>query len=173
MAGTFAGRNMKTLQTFLFMAYFCLMMIVLGGTIFSVLVEYPNWFVNVPSSLEATRNFYKVFHPGYFFQIFGPLSLFSGIAFVIAAWRIAGARNLVVTSVALFIAIELLTFFYIYPRLGILFDPGAASHSIEALRLAAQEFTTADRIRTVLMFIASAFGIAALLRFFQERYAIT
>ena len=40
------------------------MLIILGGTIFSVLVEYPNWFANIPSSLETTRNFYKVFHPG-------------------------------------------------------------------------------------------------------------
>jgi len=58
---------MKTLQTFLFITYFCLVMIVFGGTIFAVMVEYPNWFADVPVSLETTRNFYKVLHPGYFF----------------------------------------------------------------------------------------------------------
>lgn len=161
---------MKTLQTFLFTAYFCLTLIVLGGTIFSVLVEYPNWFADVPSSLEATRNFYKVYHPGYFFQIFGPLALLTGIGFVVAAWRVAGARTFVAISVGLFIAIELLTFLYIYPRLGIMFAPDVASQSVDALRLAAQQFTTADRVRTLLMFVASAFSIAALFRFFRHRY---
>ena len=147
------------------------MLIILGGTIFSVLVEYPNWFANIPSSLDATRNFYKVFHPGYFFQIFGPLSVLSGIAFVIAGWRIAGARNLIATSVVLFVGIELLTFFYIYPRLNVLFVDESGTRSIEALRIAAQQFTQADNARTVLCFVANALTMAAAFRFFRYKYA--
>ena len=161
---------MKTLQTFLFTAYFCLMMIVLGGTIFAVLVEYPNWFADVPSSLEATRNFYKVFHPGYFFQTVAPLSFLTGIGFVITGWRIKSARNFVLMSLAVLVAAELLTFFYIYPRLGIMFGPDAASQSLETLRQAGQQFTNADRIRTGLAVVANAFSVAALLRFFRYRY---
>ncbi|MEP7147407.1 MAG: hypothetical protein ABI857_00805 [Acidobacteriota bacterium] len=53
-------------------------------TIFSVMVEYPNWFANVPSSLEAKRNFYKVLYPRYFFQIRTALS-FLADGFSIAA----------------------------------------------------------------------------------------
>jgi hypothetical protein len=160
---------MKTLQTYLFVAYFCLMMVVLGGTIFSVMVEYPNWFVDVPSSLEATRNFYRVLHPGYFFQTFAPLLLLTGIGFVIAGWRIAPARNLVLISVTIMIAIELLTFFYIYPRLWIMFGPDAASHTADVMRQTASEFTLADRIRTSMDLIASALSIAALFKFFEGR----
>lgn len=158
---------MKTLQTTLLLAFFCLTMIVFGGTIFAVMVEYPNWFADVPRSLETTRAFYKVLHPGFFFQIFGPLSLFSGIAFVIAGWRRPEARNLVLVSIGLFIAVELLTFIYIYPRLGILFVDDLAARSVDALRAAADQFTFADRIRTVLMFIASGFAVAALFRYFR------
>lgn len=146
-------------------------MIVLGGTIFSVMVEYPNWFADVPSSLATTRSFYAVLHPGFFFQIFGPLMLLTGIAFVIAAWRAKSVRNLVIVSVAIMIAIELLTFAYIYPRLSIMFGPDAAFQSVDAMRLAASQFTTADRIRTAMMFVASGFGIAALFRFFRYKYA--
>jgi hypothetical protein len=162
---------MKTIQTVLFTAYLCLMLVILGGTIFSVLVEYPNWFADVPESLEATRKFYKVFHPGYFFQIFGPVSVLSGIGFIIAGWRITGARRLVVVSVVLFVGIELLTFFYIYPRLNILFVSDLGTQSLDALRLAAQQFTIADNIRTILCFVANAFAIAAVFRFFKYRYA--
>jgi hypothetical protein len=146
------------------------MMTILGGTIFSVLVEYPNWFANIPSSLEATRNFYKVFHPGYFFQIFGPLAVLSGIAFVIAGWRIVGARRLVAASVAIFVGIELLTFFYIYPRLNILFVYDLGPQSIDALRLAARQFTIADNLRTGLCVIANALTITAVFKFFRHRY---
>jgi hypothetical protein len=162
---------MRSLQTFLFTAYFCLTMIVLGGTIFSVLVEYPNWFANVPSSLEATRKFYQVFHPGYFFQTTAPLALLSGIGFVITGWRIAPARNLVLISLVVLVAIELLTFIYIYPRLGIMFGPDSASHTVDALRQAGQQFTVADRIRTGLAFIANGLAIAALFRYFKQRYS--
>jgi uncharacterized membrane protein len=160
---------MKTLQTFLLTAHFVLMMIVLGGTIFSVIVEYPNWFADVPASLEVTRNFYKVFHPGYFFQTFGPLTLLSGLAFIVAGWQIKETRNLVLASVVAMIAIELLTFIYIYPRLDILFGPASAAHAVDVLRRASEEFTTADRIRTFMALIASALSIAALLRFFKHR----
>jgi len=162
---------MKTLQTILFTTYFCLVMLVLGGTIFSVMVEYPNWFANVPASLETTRNFYEVLHPGYFFQIFGPLILLTGIAFVIAGWQIAPVRNLVIVSIVIMIAIELLTFIYIYPRLGIMFGPRAASQSVDILRQAASDFTVADRIRTVLYALAAAISVAALFRFFKSRYS--
>lgn len=161
---------MRSLQAFLFTAYFCLMLIVLGGTIFSVLVEYPNWFADVPSSLEATRNFYKVFHPGYFFQTVAPLGFLTGIGFVIAGWRLAPARNFVLMSLAVLVSAELLTFVYIYPRLGIMFGPDAASQSFEALRQAGQQFTTADRIRTALSVLANALAVAALFRFFKSRY---
>lgn len=152
------------------MAYFCLAMIVLGGTIFAVMVEYPNWFADVPASVEATRKFYKVLHPGYFFQIAGPLMLVTGIAFVIAGWRIQSARNLVLMSLGVMVAIELLTFFYIYPRLDILFGSGAASQSVEALRQAASDFTVADRIRTGMDLVASALAVAALFSFFRAFY---
>jgi uncharacterized membrane protein len=164
---------MRKLQTLLFVAHFCLMMIVIGGTIFSVMVEYPNWFANIPSSIATTRDFYKVLHPGYFFQIFAPLALFSGIAFALVGWRVAPARNLVLISVVIMVATELLTFLYIYPRLNIMFGPDAASNTIEVLRQAASDFTTADRIRTFLGFTAAGFSVAALMKFFRYRFELS
>jgi hypothetical protein len=148
------------------------MMILIGGTIFCTIVEYPNWFANIPSSLEATSNFYKVFHPGYFFQIFGPMIVLTGIAFSIAGWRIAAARNMVMLAVGVMIVIELLTFIYIYPRLAILFGPDAASQPLEALRAASAQFTTADQIRTALSIAAGGPSIAALFRFFKHKYSL-
>jgi hypothetical protein len=162
---------MKTTQTILFTAHLCLMMIVLGGTIFSILVEYPNWFANLPSSLEATRNFYKVFHPGYFFQSVVPVTFLTGIVAALVGWRIAAARNFVLIGLAVLLSAELLTFFYIYPRLGVMFGPEAGSQSLEALRLAAQQFTDADRIRTGLTLIANLLAVGAVLSLFRRRSA--
>ena len=164
---------MKTIQTILFTAYLCMMMIVLGGTIFCVLVEYPNWFANIPSSLGTTRDFYRVFHPGYFFQTTAPLAFLTGIASIIVGWRIAVARNLALLSVAALISAEMLTFFYIYPRLGILFGPEISSQSIDVLRLASQQFTDADRIRTGLTVLTNFFALAAVLSFFKRRDVAT
>ena len=159
---------MSRVKDILFVAYFCLMMIVLGGTIFSVMVEYPNWFANVPVSIEATRNFYQVLHPGYFFQITGPLMILTGVAFAIVGWGKPAPRNLVLLSIGILIAIELLTFIYIYPRLNIMFGQNAAQ-SVDALRQAAGEFTFADRIRTLMAVVASGVSIAGLFKFFESR----
>ena len=145
------------------------MLILAGGTIFSVMVEYPNWFANIPASLEATRNFYRVLHPGYFFQIVAPLGFLTGIACVVVGWRISKARNLVIASLVILVAAELLTFFYIYPRLGIMFGPGAASQTVEALREAARDFTNADRVRTIMSLTSTGLSIAALMAFFGWR----
>ena len=161
---------MSKTQAILFIAYFCLMMIVLGGGIFAVMVEYPNWFANIPASLDVSRDFYKVLHPGYFFQTTGPLVLLTGGAFVIAGWRIPAARNLVLVSILILVAVEILTFLYIYPRLGILFGSNASSQSLEVLQQAASEFTLADRIRTAMVVVASAISIGALFKFFEARY---
>lgn len=164
---------MRSLQTLLFTAYFCLMLIVVGGTIFAVLVEYPNWFANVPSSLEATRNFYRVFHPGYFFQTMVPSAFLAGLGFVIAGWKLTAARNCVLMGLVVLVAGELLTFIYIYPRLGIMFGPDAASQTVDVLRRAGQEFTVADRIRTALGVLAGVLAVAALFRYFKHRYSVT
>ena len=75
-------------------------------------------------------------------------------------------------SVALFVAIELLTFFYIYPRLNILFVSDVGTQSLETLRLSAQQFTIADNVRTVLCLFANAFAIAAVFQFFRHRYTV-
>jgi hypothetical protein len=160
---------MRTFQTTVFVASFVLMLILAGGTIFSVMVEYPNWFANIPASLETTRNFYRVLHPGYFFQIVAPLGFVTEIVCVIVGWRISKARNLVLASLVILVAAELLTFFYIYPRLGIMLGPEAASQTVESLRQAAQDFTNADRIRTVLSLTSAGLSIAALLAFFGWR----
>jgi hypothetical protein len=135
------------------------------------MVEYPNWFSNVPYSLQATQDFYRVLHPGHFFQTFGPLSVLSAILFIIIGWRIAGVRNLVLVSLGLFIVIELLTFLYIYPRLSVLFDPSVMSQPLDAVKFAAGQFTIADRVRTLLMFVASGFAVAAAFRFARHHCA--
>ena len=162
---------MKSLQTFLFIAYFVLMMIIVGGTVFATMVEYPNWFAQIPGSLQATRNFYQVLHPGHFFQTFAPLFLLTGLIYLILSWKNAPVRNLMLISYLLMLAAELLTFIYIYPRLGILFSPDAMTQPVDVLQRAANEFTIADRIRTLLGFAAAGFSIAALFRFFRQRYS--
>jgi hypothetical protein len=159
---------MRTLQTAIFTVYFCLVMILLGGTIFAVIVEYPNWFADIPASLEATRSFYKAMHPGYFFQIVVPLTLVSGVSFVATGWKLRSARKLILIAIGFLLAAELLTFVYIYPRLEIMFGSGAIAQPVELLRQASSEFNFADRTRTGLGLFASGFSVAALFKLFTR-----
>lgn len=92
--------------------------------------------------------------------------MLAGIGFVVVGWRIAAARNYVLICLAIFVGIEALTFPYIYPRLDIMLGPDSASQPIDALRVAAEQFTKADRIRSALSLIADAFAIAPVFPFF-------
>lgn len=160
----------QTIQSILIFAHFCLMMIFFGGVIFETFISYPNWFHNIPASLENTRNFLQVRNPGSFFQTVFPLSILTGIGFVIFAWKLKPARNFVLVSILLLICIEALTIIYIYPRIGVMIYEGTASHSVDFLKQTAQEFLMANNMRVVFISVAEVLSFLGLLNFIRHRW---
>ncbi|NJN41824.1 MAG: hypothetical protein HC811_05940 [Flammeovirgaceae bacterium] len=41
---------------------------VMGGNIYQIIVEVPNWSSDIPNSLISYRNSFHLTHPGYFFK---------------------------------------------------------------------------------------------------------
>lgn len=155
----------QTLQTIFIFAHFCLMMVFLGGAIFETFINYPNWFHDIPASLEHTSRFFQVRNPGHFFQTIFPLTILSGILFVLLGWRAKSARSFILLSLILLIVIEVLTIGYIYPRIGILLREGATAHATDFLRQTAQEFLRAHRVRLGFILLAETLSFLGFWKF--------
>jgi hypothetical protein len=159
---------MKNFQKAFIVLHFSLMMMFFGGAILETFVNYPNWFRDVPASLEVTRNFLQVRNPGNFFQIIFPLTILSGIVFVILAWQRKAARNWILFSILLGVAIEALTIGLIYPKIGIMINEGAQAHSAEMLKQTAQEFVRLHWFRMIAMCVSIVASLNGFLSFFRQ-----
>jgi hypothetical protein len=141
------------------MAHLCLLMMVMGGAIFETFVNFPNWFRDVPGSLEAARAFFVVRNPGHFFQLLVPLAIITALVLVVAAWRYRFPRNLLLASLALMVLAEVGTLMRMYPLIRVLLQEGTSQHSVEQLRATGQLFLQLNSLRMAALVVA-AFGLS-------------
>jgi hypothetical protein len=158
----------RTFQAILIFSHFCLMMIVFGGAIMETFINFPNWFHNIPTSLDAAKNFLQARNPGQFFQVLFPLAILTGMAFVILGWKIKPARNFILAAVVLSVGIQVATFTFIYPLLRIMIVDGTTVHSVEVLKQTAQQFMTLNYIRLMFFFVAEMLSLIGLWNFTQH-----
>ncbi len=109
-------------------ALFTLCLGVIGGTmlvganIYQMVVEVPNWHSDVPASLRDYRASTRHSHPGYFFQVLTPISIWLMVASLWLGWVRQSPRNRwVVASTVLLVACEVFTLLYFFPRNELLF----------------------------------------------------
>ena len=164
----------RTFQTALLLMHFSLCMMLVGGATMETFINFPNWFADIPASLIRVREFLAVRNPGMFFQTVAPLTLLTGLLFVLVGWRVAPARNFIAASIVLLIGLELITFNMIYPKLRILLgrgDQAGLHHSTEQLTQAAHEFLTINGWRLAFLYVAAGLSAAGLIKFFNSRQA--
>lgn len=162
--------NKQTVQSVFIFAHFCLMLIFLGGVLMENFISYPNWFHDIPASLENTNKFYQVTNPGQFFQTVFPLAILTGIGFVILGWNVKPARTFVLISLLLLICTEVLTVIFIYPLIGIMLREGTAAHSVDFLKQTAQEFVRANQLRIAFFMIAETLSFIGLWKFIGYKW---
>lgn len=158
----------QAFQISLIFTHFCLMMMVFGGAIMETFINFPNWFHDIPASLDVAKNFLQARNPGQFFQTLYPLAILTGMAFVILGWRIKPARNFILAALILSVGVEFLTFVFIYPLLRIMIVEGTAVHSVEALKQTAGQFTTLNYMRMFFFLIAEVLSLIGLWKFTQH-----
>ena len=158
----------QTLQNILIFAHVFLAVMVFGGAIMETFINFPNWFHNIPTSLDTAKNFLQARQPGQFFQTLYPLAILAGIAFVIIGWKIKPARNFILAAIVLSVGLEVITFSFIYPMLRIMIREGSAVHSVEVLKQTAQQFTTLNYIRMFFFFVSEMFSLIGLWKFTQH-----
>jgi uncharacterized membrane protein len=144
------------------------MLIVFGGAIMETFINFPNWFHNIPTSLDAAKNFLQARNPGQFFQTLYPLAILTGMAFVILGWKIKPARNFILAAIVLSVGVEVVTFAFIYPLLRIMIVDGTAVHSVEVLKQTAERFMTLNYVRMFFFLIAQLLSLIGLWKFTQH-----
>src|SRR5206468_3846955 len=98
---------------------------ILFVNIYNSIVDAPNWGRDIPTSLNAAREYFQIANPGRFFRLVSPINQGLTLLALIACWPY-GKLPRVICSVALASAIlgDVMTFAYFYPRNEIMFtDP--------------------------------------------------
>jgi hypothetical protein len=73
---------------------------VLGANVYTSAVDARNWGSNIPTSLNAVREYFSVANPGSFFRIASPLAQVLSLLALILCWNVPGARLLAGIAVA-------------------------------------------------------------------------
>ena len=108
---------------------------VLGANVYTSAVDARNWGSNIPTSLNAARQYFSVANPGTFFRIASPLAQVLSVLALILCWNVPGARLLAGIAVAANVTGDIMTFAYFYPRNAVMFvNPMSADAAAEAWR---------------------------------------
>lgn len=108
---------------------------VLGANVYTSAVDARNWGSNIPTSLNAAREYFSVANPGSFFRIASPLAQALSLLVLILCRNVPGARLLAGIAVAANAAGDIMTFAYFYPRNDVMFiNPMSAEAAAQAWR---------------------------------------
>lgn len=135
----------------------------MGAALYQIVVDVPNWFADVPQSLGAVRALWTRTNPGNYFRIIDPLAIVALLAALLTGWNRPRERNVwVVAAVCAAVLVEVGTFLYFFPRNELLFFGPLEAVPAESLVNAAQEWTTANYARVVVLVAGAAAAVRAL-----------
>lgn len=127
---------------------------IVGGNVYQLIAEIPNWAGDIPVSLINYRNFFHNSHAGYFFQTLVPLTILALIVSTILLWnRPPEANRWILSSLIGIILAEAFTGIYFMPRNFILFLDPIEGIPVEKLIRAGNEWQWANYIRLVIVMI--------------------
>jgi hypothetical protein len=89
----------------------------LSTNIYNSLVDARSWGNDIPASIQTTRDYFKVVHPGTFFRVFSPANQVFALLALILFWKTSPAIRLYLgIAFLLYVFNDVLTFAYFYPR---------------------------------------------------------
>jgi hypothetical protein len=142
-----------------------LMATVLGVNVYNSIVDARSWGANIPDSIHAARNYFKVANPGVFFRVASPLNQLFALLTLVVCWK-TGKKVRLYFGFALLIAVltDVLTFAFFYPRNEILFL--GADGNVHALMKAWSEWSNVNWLRSLLL----VFGLVCSMKGLDSLY---
>jgi uncharacterized membrane protein len=120
--------------------------------IYTSLVDARSWGSDVPHSIAAAREYFKVVSPGNFFRIFSPINQLLGLLVLIIFWKASPAIRLSLgAAFVLYIIADAFTFAYFYPRNDIMFKTARLT-DVDLLKQTVSQWATMNWLRTAIIF---------------------
>lgn len=132
--------------------------------VYTSLIDAVSWGSDIPVSIQAAREYFKVVNPGSFFRIFSPANQVLTLIALIVCWKSDKKVRLFIGLALLFaVATDVFTFAFFYPRNEIMFnDP--MEGNLDAIKKAWSQWSTMNWLRSALLVVNLTFDFAALLR---------
>jgi hypothetical protein len=133
---------------------------------YTSLIDAKSWGSDIPNSIAAAREYFKIVNPGNFFRIFSPINQALGLLVLILFWKSSPSiRLFTAIAFAMYILAEGLTFQYFYPRNDIMFKT-AQLNNTDLLRKTWSEWNTMNWVRTSVLLVGVIFSFLSLHKFY-------
>jgi hypothetical protein len=138
----------------------------LFANLYTSLIDARSWGADIPNSIAAAREYFKIVNPGNFFRIFSPINQGLGIVALILFWKASPPIRLSLgVALVLYLLAEGLTFGYFFPRNDIMFR-NAQLTDVDLLKKTWSEWNTMNWVRTGILLVGVCFSWISLHRIY-------
>jgi hypothetical protein len=167
-AATFAEKieNMKNIILFASISMAAGLVFV---NFYNSLIDARSWGSDIPNSIAAAREYFKTVNPGNFFRVYSPVNQVLALLALIIFWKSApAARVYLGAAFAMYVATEMFTFAYFFPRNAILWETAQLT-DVETLKKAWSEWNTMNWLRTFMLVVGLCLSFVSLHRIYSLR----
>ncbi len=137
--------------------------------VYNSLIDTKSWGSDIPNSIATAREYYKNVNPGNFYRIFSPLNQLLGLLVLILFWKSnPDVRLTLGIALALYIAVDVMTFAYFYPRNDIMFKTALLT-DIDTLKKAWSQWNVMNWVRSSLLVAGLVFSFLALHKIYLQK----
>jgi len=121
--------------------------------LFTSLIDAKSWGADIPNSVAAAREYFKVVDPGNFFRLFSPINQALGLIVLVLFWKASSSIRLSLgLALICYLSAEAMTFKYFFPRNDIMFRNGSLA-DIGLLKKTWSEWDRMNWVRTVILLV--------------------
>ena len=129
---------------------------------YNSLVDVKSWGNDIPHSIAAAREYFKVSNPGDFFRVFSPVNQVLGLVVLILFWKSSPSIRLCLgAAFVMYILGDVFTFTYFFPRNDFMMKDALLT-DVDQLKKTVSEWNTMNHVRTFIILIGVSFSFISL-----------
>jgi len=140
---------------------------VLMSNIYTSVVDATSWGSDIPHSIGAAREYFKVVNPGTFFRIYSPVNQVLALLALILFWKASPAIRLYLgIALVIYVLVDVMTFGYFYPRNDIMFKTAQLTDTA-LLKKTWAEWNMMNWVRSAVILCGLIFSLIGLDRIYS------
>jgi uncharacterized membrane protein len=140
---------------------------ILFASIYNSVIDARSWGSDIPNSIGAAREYFKVTNPGVFFRLLSPANQVLALLVLILFWKsFPSVRLYLGVAFVLYVMGDVLTFAYFYPRNDIMFKDAPLS-DIALLKKTWSEWNKMNWVRTFIVLAGLVLSWLSLYKIFS------